>query len=393
MAEVSKHMFEQACSGLECHYMMHPWNESCLKAIPHTAKASLIGSAKFYSVIYLAQIAMRGTKMLRSKEEWFRMGEYYARSTALGFLVCGSAPVLGCVLRRLTGDKFGYYTYLLVPNMINGLSIYLEPPHRRGLVINLFCNLMIEYWLRTLEKAGYLVMNKSKQTFLFMIGSAALFYLMRLEGDKEHRTPLFWLFTPEKVKRKTEDSKGACPHKGPCNKHILKGFTKLFGAGAAITLARLVLPRLRNPARAFASIRPHHFKMAMFFGSYIGIYRAIICYLCRRRGYDSALYALPAGYVAGLAFYFNPSVGFSIAAVTAAAKLYSTILYEKRLLPASVPLPELLYCACQGTLFHARFMHPDVCPKYTFNLMKSVSNGCTELLYANMLEALKRAAF
>lgn len=159
----------------------------------------------------------------------------------------------------------------------------------------------------------------------------------------------------------------------------------------------------------------------------------MICYLCRSKGCDSALFALPAGYLAGLSFLFNPSLGMSIASVTAAAKvytffsvrllilefysssnwhyvfwetnfvsgslfvidltqfdsnksriliintffyqqLYSTILYEKKILPTNVPLPELLFCLCQGILYHARFMHADVCPGYVFNLMRTVSH-------------------
>ncbi|GBP82477.1 hypothetical protein EVAR_55865_1 [Eumeta japonica] len=161
-----------------------------------------------------------------SKKEWMKMGEYYVRSGLLGALICGSACSLGCALRALLGGKFGYYSYIMIPNTLNGVFIYLEPPSRRGLVINLFCNLVIEYWIRTLQRAGYLTMTTSKQTLLFMLGSAALFYLMRLEGDRKKRTPFFWFFTPERVRRKGDDSENVCPHDGPCWSHVLKVVTK-----------------------------------------------------------------------------------------------------------------------------------------------------------------------
>ncbi|CAH2237344.1 jg3551 [Pararge aegeria aegeria] len=80
----------------------------------------------------------------------------------------------------------------MIPNMINGIFILLEPPSRRGLVINLFVNLVLEFWTRALESKGYISMSTGKQTFLFMIGSAVLFYLMRLEGESNKRTPLLW---------------------------------------------------------------------------------------------------------------------------------------------------------------------------------------------------------
>lgn len=377
MVVMSTQRFAEVFGDADCADILHPWNRGCLASSPILYKEAFIGSAKFYSVIYLVQILMRG-KNMRKKDEWIKMGQYYIRSTLLGQLVTGTVPNISCLLRKLMGNKFNYYTYLLIPFTLNGLFIYLEPPNRRSLVINLFFNLYVEYWLKTLERAKYINVTTSKQTVMFMIGSALLFYLMRLEGDTKERTPLFWLFTPEKVRRKTDESKNVCPHEGSCQKHIARGYATYFGVGLAITLARVILPKISSPIRAISSIRGKHFKLALFFSSYIGIYRAVICYLCRKRGFDSALYALPAGYLAGLSFLFSPSLGIAIGSVTAAMKLYSTILYKKKLIPTSVPLPELLYCICQGTLFHARLMQPDVCPSYVFTLMKGCSNGLSE---------------
>ncbi|XP_026732265.1 transmembrane protein 135-like isoform X1 [Trichoplusia ni] len=390
MGAVSKPIFDAVCTDVPCNALIHPWNESCINGLPLLYKSALIGSAKFYSIIYLAQILMRGKKMMK-KEQWFKMGEYYVRSTLLGLLVTATGPNLSCIIRKLLGDKFTYYTYLILPFTLNGLFIYLEPPSRRGLVINLFCNLVIEYYLKVLQRAGYLEITKTRQTLMFMIGSSLLFYLMRLEGDKAERTPLFWFFTPEKVRRKCDGSSNVCPHEGPCQGHVAKSFATYFGIGAGISLARHILPQIRTPIKAISSIRGKHFKLAMFFGSYIGIYRAVICYLCRKKGFDSAKYALPAGYAAGLASVFSPSLGLSIASLTAAFKLFSTILYEKKILPSDIPLPELMYCFCQGTLFNARVLDPGACPNYVLNLMKSCSNGTSEMVFKSFSEVTKNA--
>ncbi|CAK1541259.1 unnamed protein product [Leptosia nina] len=387
MPEISKHMFESACHDLHCSTILHPWDRSCWTSSIDTYKASFIGSAKFYALIHLVQNLVRGKKLLK-KDELKKAGEYYLRSTVMGAMISGTCVSIGCLLRLLIGRKFSYYTYILIPNTINGLFILLEPPSRRGLIINLFSNLVIEYWLKTLHRAGHINVTKSKQTLLFMVGSALLFYVMRLEGDKKNRTPLLWLFTPERVRRKTDDSKNICPHEGPCSKYILKGSAIYFATGLAFTLAKTVLPRLRAPLKAVSSLRSRHLDMALFFGSYIGIYRAVVCYLCRKRGYDSALYALPAGYIAGLSFLFKPNLGFAIAALTGAFKIYSTTLYEKNILSDRLHLPVLLYCACQGLLFHTRFMHLDVCPSYVVNLIRSVTNGKSEVIYKSMLESL-----
>ncbi|KAF9791642.1 hypothetical protein SFRURICE_020041 [Spodoptera frugiperda] len=366
MVVVSKQLFDAACRDAHCSVMTHPWNESCLKACPGLYKDAVIGSAKFYSIIYLAQILMRGKKMMK-KEQWIKMGEYYVRSTMLGLMVTSVAPNISCLLRKMLGDKFYTSTYLYIPFAVSGLFIYLEPPSRRGLVINLFCNLVIEYYIKVLERAGFPAVTRTHQTLMFM------------------------LFTPEKVKRKTIESESPCPHKGKCEKYVAKGFATYFGVGLGISLARLILPKISTPIKAISSIRSKHFKLAMFFGSYIGIYRAVVCYLCRKKGFDSALYALPAGYAAGISFLFNPSLGLSIASLTAAFKLYSTILYEKKILPSNIPLPELLYCFCQGTLFNARILDPDACPSYVFNLMKSCSNGRSEHVFKSFSEVIRHA--
>ncbi|KAM3959963.1 transmembrane protein 135 [Aphomia sociella] len=390
MTVISKHLFETACGDVSCSQILHPWHESCLGAMPYTYKHSIIGSSKFYAIVFAAQLLMQ-TKKWKKKEFWVKMGEYYVRSTILGAAVTATYINISCILRWLLGNKFTFYTYNRLPFTLNALFIYLEPPSRRGLVINLFFNLLVEYYLRSWERNGYLKITKSKQALLFMIGSSLLFYLMRLEGDKKQRTPLFWLYTPEKVRRKEDGSKNVCPHEGPCQKYIMKGCGTYFGLGLGISLARLIIPKIKTPIRALSSIKGKHFKMALFFSSYIGIYRAVVCYLCRKQGIDSALYALPAGYIAGLSILFNPSLGMSIAAFSGALKLFSTILYEKKLLPDYIPLPELLYCYCQGTLFHARFMDFDVTPTYVVNLMRTVSNNCSEWVYANVLETVKRS--
>ncbi|XP_068624722.1 transmembrane protein 135-like [Battus philenor] len=390
MVEISKHLFNERCSDASCQLLLHPWYPSCIKSTFPAYANSFIGSAKFYFIIHLIQNILRGKKILK-KKELMQIGEYYIRSTLLGGLISGSLVTISCAIRWLMGNKFSYYTYFFIPSTLNGIFIILEPPHRRSLVINLFSSLFLEFILRYWERSGYFKITTTKNTLMFMIGSASMFYLMRLEGDKATRTPLLWLFTPEKVRRNSDPSANVCPHDGNCTKYILKGSAAYFGIGFALSLAQAILPKIKTPLRALMSIRGRHMKLALFFGSYIGIYRAVICYLCRKKGADSAVYALPAGFLAGLSFLFKPSLGFALASLTGAFKLYSTILYEKKILTESIPLPILLYCICQGTLFHARFMHPEVCPSYMFKLMKAVSNGNADRLHSNMMGIIKNA--
>ncbi|XP_061384628.1 transmembrane protein 135-like [Danaus plexippus] len=388
MTEISKHLFTSCCKDLHCSVLMHPWDRSCFTSSVSTYKNSLYGSAKFYLIVHLLQNIIKGKKVL-SKKELMKAAEYYVRSTLLGMIISGSSITLSCFFRWMLGRKFTYYTYLFVPSTLNGITILLEPPKRRGLVTNLFFNLFIEYWMRVLERAGYISITKTKQVFLFMVGSALLFYLMRLEGDKEKRTPILWLFTPEKV-RKLNEVENVCPHSGSCFQYIAKGYLQNFGLGLAFALAKLLLPKIGTPMRALSSLRWRHLDIALFFGSYIGIYRAIVCYLCKKQGFDSALYALPAGYIAGLSFIFKPNLGFAIASLTGAFKIFSTILYDKKMIPEKIPFTVIIYCISQGVLYHARCMDPEVCPKYVINVMNSVSNGLSNLIHKNLLTVVSK---
>lgn len=91
----------------------------------------------------------------------------------------------------MQGNKFAYYTYILVPNMINGLAIYLEPPSRRGLVINLFCNL-VSYNIGNANSNE----GQSQQCGLNNpAGFLAMFFFHHKEETKAQRASSGYLYT------------------------------------------------------------------------------------------------------------------------------------------------------------------------------------------------------
>nr|XP_037877591.1 uncharacterized protein LOC119631184 [Bombyx mori] len=188
-------------------------------------------------------------------------------------------------------------------------------------VIICHCNSQVfEYWVRTLEMKGWLRRSPRKETLIFMLGSAVFFYLMRRDRESGKQTPLFWFFTPPRVSKETGQPVGgvegrspACPHRGPCLNYILKGTLKLFGVGCAMTMLRAVIPKILTPMKALKSLRLAHLRLGIFFGGYIGIYRLVVCALCRAYGRDSASYALPAGLLAGAAFRAAPSTPIALA--------------------------------------------------------------------------------
>ncbi|XP_063632075.1 transmembrane protein 135-like [Cydia splendana] len=395
MVEVSKFWFDKACRHRECHNIIHPWTYKCSDATISMLASNIKGAYKFYAMVYLIQILMRGKKL--SKEEMLEQFKLYLKSGVFGLTVGSSFVTLNCIFRKLFFSEFTYYKTVLLPCTISGLAVYCEPPYRRVMVVNLFVNLVFEYWLRTLEMKGWLRRSPGRETLIFMLGSAVFFYLMRKERENPKRTPLFWFFTPPRVSKQVgEPVEGvggrspACPHAGNCVNYVLKGTAQLFGVGCAMTMLRQIIPKILTPAKAFKSLKFSHMKLGIFFGGYIGIYRLIVCLLCRALGRDSALWALPAGFLAGAAFRVAPSTPIALAPLTSTLQILGSWGYQKGLIPEYLPLVELLYCLCQGLLFHARVMHEDVCPRYIINLMHTVtSNRADEIQQGFVQKVLK----
>ncbi|XP_013142340.1 PREDICTED: transmembrane protein 135-like [Papilio polytes] len=396
MVEASKLWFETACSHAPCNTLIHPWTSTCKDATATMLLSCIKGSYKFYAMVYLIQILMRGKKL--GKEEMIEQFKLYLKSGIFGLTVGSSFVTLNCIFRALFFSQFNYYTTVLLPCTVSGLAVYFEPPYRRVMVVNLFVNLVFEYWVRTLEMKGWLRRTPGKETLIFMFGSAVFFYLMRKERENSKRTPLFWFFTPPRVSKEVgKPMKGisgrslACPHKGNCMNYILRGTVQLFGVGCAMTILRTIIPRILTPAKALKSLRLSHLKLGLFFGGYIGIYRLVVCLLCRAYGKDSALYALPAGFLAGAAFRASPSLPISLAPLTSTLQILGSWGYQKGLIPEQWPLVELLYCVCQGLLFHARVMHEDVCPRYIINLMTTVTSTKADQIQAAFIQRMLRS--
>ncbi|CAB3222302.1 unnamed protein product [Arctia plantaginis] len=393
MVEASKLWFEKACSSCSCSELIHPWTYKCSDATATMLMSNIRGSYKFYAMVYLIQILMKGKKL--SKKEMVEQFKMYLKSGIFGLTVGSSFVTLNCIFRKLFFSEFSYYTTVLLPCTVSGLAVYFEPPYRRVMVLNLFVNLVFEYWVRTLEMKGWLRRSPGKETMIFMLGSAVFFYFLRLDRENKKRTPLFWFFTPPRVSKEVgepvEGIKGrsaACPHSGPCINYVLKGTAQLFGVGCAMTMLRAILPKILTPTKALKSLRFSHLKLGLFFGGYIGIYRLIVCLLCRAHGRDSALYALPAGFLSGLAFRAAPSTPIALAPLTSTLQILGSWGYQKGMIPANLPLIEILYCLCQGLLFHARVMHEDVCPKYIINLMHTVTSSKADEIQAGFIQRI-----
>ncbi|KAI8420718.1 hypothetical protein MSG28_007946 [Choristoneura fumiferana] len=348
MVEASKHFFEKVVGGCTCHEMAHPWSKSCFNGNMIMLASCIKGSYKFYALVYVFQILMKGKKL--NKAELLEQFKLYLNSGIFGFIVGTSVVTYNCIVRQIFCSRLYYYNTMFLPSVISGLALYLEPMVRRIPVTNLFANL-----------------------------SSPLLDIALFHGAPQH-----FVFSPSH------------PHPPPAtlrrsSVHPSVGTAQLFSAGCAISILRHIIPRILTPAKAFKSLKLSHLKLGVFFGGYIGIYRLIVCLLCRAYGRDSALYALPAGLLAGTAFRASPSLGIALMPMTTSLQILGSWGFQSGLIPEHWPLVEIIFCLCQGLLFQARMMHYEACPRYIVNLMDTVTSKRTEQIYLNLEKRLRAA--
>ena len=103
--------------------------------------------------------------------------------------------------------------------------------------------------------------------------------------------------------------------------------------------------------------------------------QTVSCLLFRFCGRDSEGHAVPAGFLAGAAFLFNPKlsilVAISIATLQQLTKSIVTV--------SAVPCPKLLVSALCGVLnavvFHGRIVDEELCQPLALKWIRIVSGG------------------
>jgi hypothetical protein len=103
--------------------------------------------------------------------------------------------------------------------------------------------------------------------------------------------------------------------------------------------------------------------------------QAVSCLLSRFRGRDSEGHAVPAGFLAGAAFLFNPNLSTLVA-------IFTTTLQQLRnsiVTVSAVPCPKLLASALcgilYGVMFHCRIMDEELCHPLALSWIRLITGG------------------
>uniref|UniRef100_T1ICX0 Transmembrane protein 135 N-terminal domain-containing protein n=1 Tax=Rhodnius prolixus TaxID=13249 RepID=T1ICX0_RHOPR len=115
-------------------------------------------------------------------------------------------------------------------------------------------------------------------------------------------------------------------------------------------------------------------KLCSFVVTYIGIYRATTCYLCRKTGKDCELFGLTGGFLAGISYCILPNFTLLSSLVAVLLKIMGRQLKYKYNLP-NLPYQELTFIITNAFLLNTRLFHGEACPTFFTNIINICTGG------------------
>ncbi|XP_075234641.1 transmembrane protein 135-like isoform X2 [Lycorma delicatula] len=384
MVSVSKHVFNSNVAHLSCSQVSHPWAKSCFKGYFQMLISTLIGSGKFYLLFYIVHLIKSNSFSLENlKETIFHFIHDLCVWGLIGSGYLGSS----CIFRKIL-QRHGYYTLSFLSGSIGGMAIFASDPKRRGFVVTTIKYLVFEILYRILQEKGIFKRTMFFDTLFFMISSASLLYLLR---SKKKSSTFLWFFTPSEVKNSNQLKSSPCSHADPCWKFVLFGSIKYFILGFLLQFARSVVKRNStiNLLKTVCSLDTYLF--GMFAGSYSLLYKSIVCILCQWFKYDSAVYSIPAGFIAGVAYAIQPNLTISVIAFTNIIKIILENISEK-VSSSNIPWQEVFFVINTGIIIYFRIMHAHIMTDNTKNIMNSLTNGRAEEMYSSFINCVNQKA-
>ncbi|KAF2891857.1 hypothetical protein ILUMI_14293 [Ignelater luminosus] len=403
MPIISKQLFDKVVSSdITCISIIHPSTESCVKGLYDMALSTTIGSSKFFLLIYVLQTITKWKKInknfIKKQIKAYIRSMCYALCYLFGF--CNSV----CLLRKCM-TKFNFYSIAL-SGTCAGLSIFVESKENKALNTSIFLNMVVETIFRRLYWKKSLIRNVFREALIFMCCSAILQYLLRTKKNKSRILNFWKVFSKislylynTKVKINcfrfyyppiAKELNGICNHKYSCSEYIFKGFFNYFIMGYILNLLKYWAPRIniafKHPkSLLIESLKKDKVLFGMLFGGYVGVFRIIQCILRKSYKKEEALHFAVAGFLAGSAYLFRPTISILAICITTALQLLIQRIDYKNIFQSKLPTTEIVFALCSGFLFHNRFLLSDSCPQYVKMAMNSITNGKVDELYQQAL--------
>ncbi|XP_044257742.1 uncharacterized protein LOC123006899 [Tribolium madens] len=377
MVIISKPLFyEKLEPTIKCRDLVHPDISSCTKAnLKLCLEAFLPGVFYFYLPIHLLQVILDYKKINR-KNFLKNLLKNILRSESFGVTFGGLAIATICLHSHLS-ERLRYYTLLLLPGIVAGISIRWEHPRNRQLNTILWASLVVEALFKNAYYFKIFTYSPIKETLIFMLVSSSLMHLF-INRDKKQIPFNLWFYKPSDPKK----------YKFTLYNYF-REISKYFGFGYGLNSIRCVLKdakmMFKSPLQFIrkTAFNRSNLKFGIIIGLYVGLFRGVSVLLQKYSNLEKANAAI-AGLVAGISYYIEPNMTILTTAVVTVlqilCKQISTIPEFRK-----IPFTELVFMFCNGILFFNRIVAPVTCPKYYTNMLQITANGELEKIYIRLV--------
>ncbi|XP_017777596.1 PREDICTED: transmembrane protein 135-like [Nicrophorus vespilloides] len=176
------------------------------------------------------------------------------------------------------------------------------------------------------------------------------------------------------------DRHSLCPHPFSCIYYTVQGSAKMFSVGLGLQLALKVVLNLKTIFRSPQKLgdivfQRKNLNIAAFLGGASGLFRMTMCALRRITGKDDAIHALPAGLIAGLAFFKYPDTTIALYVFWKMLQIMYNLGIDMGFLPKIPGFTNFLYCLSTAILFHAAIVEPTNLRGSYWKFLHSMSGG------------------
>ncbi|XP_017084505.2 transmembrane protein 135-like [Drosophila eugracilis] len=299
MAVLSK-SFEDWISWRSCNELVHP--HSCRKAAFQNFFRFISSNSKYYLPLLLIHLGKHGFRSgavdldLLVESLW-----YYAQLVFGGVVEASLITWSICSLRNYLG-KFHPSTLLFVPSALGGAFCAFFPKKVKHVQQTAIFQSVIEnLMLLNHPLCRLLSTSVGLQAAIFMVCSAVI-----LEGKQRKWYNGFWFLIPDPAPDKDTCDKKSCSHsESDCGLYIVRGIRNYLMYGLALDIFKALVSCTKSGQWDLK-----HFKLqsTAWLGCYVGIYRAVHCYLRRSPAIKDSLRHPLAGFLGGFSYLFYPKL-------------------------------------------------------------------------------------
>ncbi|XP_017856175.1 PREDICTED: transmembrane protein 135 [Drosophila arizonae] len=398
---------------ITCQEFQHPWTDKCVNATAGILLSATPYCLRVYTIVYAFSLLMR--HRVPTLQDLKRTLLGIIQSTA--FLVTNAYTFIlyNCLLRNLLG-RYHFSTVAFVPSFLSSLTaILVERPARRPLLTLYVANVATEALWKMAEARSWVRSIAHGQTFIFGGSMAALLYLYRLSANDDSIFNILRIFVgkeeagpvvkpeplatgdqPAPSRRRPSVSfattadwvrvysnlihakHASCRHKQSCPSYAILGGLRPFAGGLALQVALKLAMNIKNIFRGSMPWRKQIFnrstlQLGIFMGTFSFLYKSMSCLLRHSFNRDDAVFAIPAGLVASVAFTQYPDNTVALYVMWKAIQILCSMGQERGILPRIPNFMLYTYAFFTAVLFHAGIVEAQSLRPNYYKFLQAIS--------------------